>query len=109
MKENGEELFSGVDEWPVVVDCMNIHRVTPEMLSKGTGMAVASILRGIKDFDMPITLRFLRDCLRVFDLLPRVSGRGDVISNLGYDECMTYLKRPSAMPPLPGNFWERDE
>ncbi|MFH0941750.1 MAG: hypothetical protein V1823_01830 [Chloroflexota bacterium] len=111
MKINEDELFAGVDEWPVIVDRMKTHRVTPAGLSKGTGVAEASILRGINDRDFPVTLRFLRDCVKVFNLLSQASGRSqeDVINHLTYDDCMALLRPPPAMPPLPGNFWERDD
>jgi len=110
METDVKEVFSGLDEWPVITDRLNIHRKMPKELSIATGMAEQSILRGIRYADMPVALGFLRDCVRFFGVLTRVSGRSDdeVINHLDHDDCMAFLKRQPAMPPLPGNWWERE-
>ena len=104
-----DEINHRKDVWQLICWRMNVHRINPEELSDQTPYSKDLIEKGTGGEPIPLTLDFLRACVRAFNLIGITSGRGNAggpLDTISYDECINLLKPPSAMPPRQGNFWD---
>ena len=93
------------DIWQSIRWRMNERRITPKALASRTRFSEALIERGINGEPVPIR-HALRNFVEAFGLNRRARFYEDTSDILSDDECIEYLKPPSAMPPRQGNFWE---
>ncbi len=113
-RETNEKDFKS--DWQALRQRMNMHRITPKKIAYLTKYPIDRIMKGTSGELIPITTSFLNRCVRVFGLVDsraqlnaKAQSYEDTDESLSYDECMRLIKPPPAMPPLQGNFWERED
>jgi len=93
--------------WQAICWRMNVHKVPPKELAHQTPYSQDLIERGIGGEAVPITLDFLRDCVKAFGLASgRAKNHEKPTDILSYGKCVELLKPSPAMPPRQGNFWD---
>ena len=106
-QEQSDEITS---IWEAIRSRMNERKVDPESLAQGTRYSLHNIEEGLKGEVVPLTLGFLRDCVRVLRLASgRIKYFEETEDILSYDECVDLLKPKPMMPPHQSNFWEWHE
>jgi hypothetical protein len=116
MKPSQEDINRRKDVWQMILWRMGVHRFTPKKLASQTPYSQSLIEKGISGEPIPLTLPFLRACVKAFgsamgriDCCGRIVDDGKTVDDMPYDECVDILKPPPEMPPRQGNFWEYED
>ncbi len=99
--------------WQTVGEYMDGAGVDPDQLAEVTGGSLRMIKAGLAGRDELMTLGFLRKCVVGLGHLNSRPRQGKSVEGarpegeLSEEDCLAALEPPSAMPPEPGRFWER--
>ena len=106
-KLSEEDISEIKNIWQAIRFRMNERWIKPDELSRKVGLSPEIIKRGVHG--EPIGIRHILPKF-VFGLglmeIERRGGQG-LDDNPSYEECKKLLMPPPAMPPFPGDFWEK--
>jgi len=96
-----------MNTWQGIDALMKEHGISPQALANVTGYPKERIEGGRRGKPEPLTSHFLHVCVNVFGLKSArakfFEETDDVLSD---DECMTLLRRPSAISHRQGSLWD---
>jgi hypothetical protein len=96
-----------MNTWQGIDDLMKERGISPQALANATGYPKDHIEGGRRGEPEPLTSHFLHACINVFGLKSArakfFEETDDVLSD---DECMTLLRRPSAISHRQGSLWD---